>query len=185
MAKTPRENDRLTDQPRSLQPLDWCEPLGHSRHFSSAPSPPIRYEWSQRSRGKERYVLWCAALRKAVAGRDVAAECLTRAAAATWWEWNGGSTLVFWKWPKGSQLYAREGQPHFQTKDLPAFRQRQRPPQDDLARSVMKSKVDKFRGRAYVVSGDVLSLIHMFAVDKGLHDKRMVFDATASGLNDA
>ena len=48
----------------------------------------------------------------------------------------------------------------------------------------MKSKVDKFRGRGYVVKGSVASLIHMFAVDKGLHDKRMVFDATASGLND-
>ncbi|EJK52953.1 hypothetical protein THAOC_27699, partial [Thalassiosira oceanica] len=35
-----QKNDRLTNQPRSLQLLDWCEPLGHSRHFSSAPSPP-------------------------------------------------------------------------------------------------------------------------------------------------
>ncbi|EJK73831.1 hypothetical protein THAOC_04525 [Thalassiosira oceanica] len=129
----------------------------------------FHYEWSQRNRGKERYVLWCAALRKAVAGRDVAAECLTRAAAATWWQWNGGSTLVFWNWPKGSRSYALQGQPHFQTKDLPVFRQRQRPPQDDLARSVMKSKVDKFRGRCYVRTQRRTMVAALWPPDRAMH----------------
>jgi len=47
----------------------------------------------------------------------------------------------------------------------------------------MKSKVDKFREREYMVPGVVKGLIHMFAVDKGTHDKRMVFDGSGSGLN--
>ena len=150
-----------------------------------APGLPwgFRYEWTRKARGRERYCEWHEALGRAVPGRSIAAECLTRAADATWWEWKGGSTLVFWKWPRGSRSHARQGQPHFMTGDPPRFRRRQRPPQNESARAVMKSKVDKFRSRGYVRDGTALGIVHMFAVPKGLHDWRMVFDATGSGLN--
>jgi hypothetical protein len=49
----------------------------------------------------------------------------------------------------------------------------------------VKSKLDKFQKRGYVVPGQVESLTSFFAVPKGEDDIRMVFDGTDSGLNDS
>ena len=48
----------------------------------------------------------------------------------------------------------------------------------------MKAKVDKVRSRDYIEYGWVKSLTHMFYVEKGLTDIRMVYNGTSSGLND-
>lgn len=48
----------------------------------------------------------------------------------------------------------------------------------------MNKKVNKVRRRMYIAAGVVYSLTHMFDVPKGVEDIRMVYDGTASGLND-
>jgi len=40
-------------------------------------------------------------------GRD----CLTKVATADWWEWRGGSTLLFWRWHPEFRTIARDGHP--------------------------------------------------------------------------
>ncbi len=39
-----------------------------------------------------------------IAGRD----CLARASAASWWDWEKGSRLFFWHWPPASRAWARD-----------------------------------------------------------------------------
>jgi hypothetical protein len=49
----------------------------------------------------------------------------------------------------------------------------------------MATKLEAVRAKGYIAEGDVRSLTSYFAVPKGSDDIRMVYDATASGLNDA
>jgi hypothetical protein len=39
---------------------------------------------------------------------------------ATWWKWNGGSTLIFWRWAEGNlRRFARDGMEVYITAKLP------------------------------------------------------------------
>jgi hypothetical protein len=48
----------------------------------------------------------------------------------------------------------------------------------------MQQKLQGVVSKGYIAEGEVISLTTYFAVPKGLDDIRMVYDATASGLND-
>ena len=74
---------------------------------------------------------------------------------------------------------------HFQTGELPKFTKPQVPPKRKEDGVAMKAKVDKVRSRDYIEHGWVKSLTHVFYVEKGLTDIRMVYiNGTSSGLND-
>ena len=116
----------------------------------------------------------------------VARECLAKAAGATWWEWSSGSALFFWRWEKGQwRRWAREGQPHFIVGDLPSYKVPQPSFKTSTERKLVKAKLDKVRARLYIAPGTVKSLTPMFHVPKGQEDVRMVYNARASGLNEA
>lgn len=115
---------------------------------------------------------------------EPARDCIRRAAAATWWDWDQGSRLLFWRWPADRQLWAREGQPHFLIGNLPSFKSPQSPAKTLEDAKLMKLKVGKVRQRGYIEPGFVLSLTHMFYVPKGISDIRMVYNGTSCGLND-
>ncbi len=112
-------------------------------------------------------------------------EAVTRAIQSTWWDWDCGSSLFFWRWPVSHLTWARVGQPHLLTAELPRFKRAQRKPTTELALELVRAKVNKVRRRLYIAVGRVLSLTHMFHVPKPPDDIRMVYDGTASGLNDA
>jgi hypothetical protein len=84
---------------------------------------------------------------------------------------------------------ARDGVPIFFETAGPSKMQRQPEFKDPEVRARVKPKIEKVMQRRYlarVSSGLKLkSLIKYFAVPKGLDDIRIVYDATASGLNDA
>jgi hypothetical protein len=48
----------------------------------------------------------------------VFADIIGRSANATFWDWSGGSTLIFWQWSKDFRLRARDGVPVFISKKL-------------------------------------------------------------------
>ena len=50
---------------------------------------------------------------------------------------------------------------------------------------MIKKNVDKVRSRRYISRDTVISLTYFFYVPKGENDIRLVYDLTASGLNDA
>lgn len=106
-------------------------------------------------------------------------------ALADWWEWRGGSRLFFWRWPISQRLVARDGYPAYIKGSLPQNRKPQRKEADPGIRSKIKEKLANVRGKGYISQGRVESLTRFFAVPKGESDIRMVYDATASGLNGA
>jgi hypothetical protein len=112
-------------------------------------------------------------------------EGLLRVIQGSWWEWNFGSTLFFWRWPMQIRSAARDGVSVFIQSELPRYRRRQRPPGKEYMLIKMKEKLSKVRKRKYISKGPVRSLINCFAVEKGSEDIRLVYDGSKSGLNDA
>ena len=144
-----------------------------------------RYRWTKL--GRTRYRKWLKALiwhPNVAKDWEPARECFTKAANATWWEWAAGSRLFFWNWPPSFRTWARDGQDHYLTGDLPKFTRPQQAPRTPEDRVKCWQKLFKVRERRYIDSGPVTSLMHMFYVPKGKKDIRMVYNGTASGIND-
>ena len=112
-------------------------------------------------------------------------EALTRLARASCWEWDAGSSLLFWRWPREIREAARDGFPLFIRKKLPRWIRKQRLPKEIYMQEKMAIKFKKVMNKGYVGDGTVLSMINCFAVAKGEDDIRLVYDGTKSGLNDS
>lgn len=79
---------------------------------------------------------------------------------------------------------ARDGMRMYVKGTLPVNTTAQRVPKlDDL--KLMMEKLDKVLSRGYISPGWFVSLTSDFFVPKGEVDIRLVYDGTASGLNDA
>ena len=116
----------------------------------------------------------------------VGSDAVSRLAGSSWWTWDAGSTLLFWRWPKRYQKSIRDGTPLFVHKGLlRAHFSRQRWPNDPIHKKLMGEKINKVRERGYILPGEAKLLTGFFAVSKGEGDIRIVYDATACGLNKA
>ena len=115
-------------------------------------------------------------------GRDA----LSRLANSSWWNWDHGSTLFFWRWPARHRKAVRDGTKLFVKRELlPRYFKRQLWPRDQMQKIKMTEKLEKVRSRGYIRPGEINSLTGFFAVPKGDDDIRIVYDATACGLNEA
>jgi hypothetical protein len=104
---------------------------------------------------------------------------------ASWWDWDAGSAVFFWRWPQEFVIPLRDGMPPMFLRKPPPTKQKQRPYQDPELREKEAKKLHKARARHYLLEGfKILALINVFSVAKGLADIRMVYDGTKSGLND-
>ena len=116
----------------------------------------------------------------------VGAEAIWRASQASWWNWDGGSTICFWRWPSCYRLAVRDGTKTFIHRNkLPSYSKPQRMSKDADTREKVKKKVNEVRSRGYINTGGVKSITGFFDVPKGESDIRMVYDATKCGLNAA
>jgi hypothetical protein len=115
--------------------------------------------------------------------REVGADALDKASQATWWEWAGGSTLFFWRWPPYARTVVRDGHPPWFSAEPPRYVKPQRKEKDEKFHLLMRSKLLGVQSKGYIASGEVRSLTSYFAVPKGPDDICLVYDATASGLN--
>ena len=116
------------------------------------------------------------------AGRDA----IARAANSSWWNWDDGSTLYFWRWPSHLRTFIRDGSPLFiDWSAMPNYKRKQQWPSDESSRCKLESKLRKVMKRRYIKDGYVKSLTGFFAVPKADTDIRVVYDATKCGLNDA
>jgi hypothetical protein len=111
--------------------------------------------------------------------------CLFHCAGANWWEWQKGSTLLFWQWPPQLQQGARDGHPIWIRDSLPSYRVPQKTERDSVRLEQIKAKLNNIREKRYVGRGTIQSLTGYFAVPKGPSDVRMVYDASKTGLNAA
>ena len=112
-------------------------------------------------------------------------QAITRATKSNYWDWEGGSSLFFWRWPDTFVEEARDGTAPFVTGKFPRYRAGQQWPRDRTVRKAMEEKWMKIILRGYVSTGPVVSLTGSFPVPKGDNDIRMVYDATKCGLNSA
>jgi hypothetical protein len=103
----------------------------------------------------------------------------------TWWNWDSGSALFIWHWPEEFRLEARDGTPIQISGELPQNRHPQSVERVQFMHDKMTLKIENIRAKGYIAPGRVASLTGFFAVPKGESDIRMVYDATASGLNDS
>ena len=143
-----------------------------------------RYVWS--SDGPNRYSTWQQRVRNEyLRDLEVGAEAVKRAANSSWWKWDDGSTLFFWRWPSESRVKARDGLPIYFKREPPKYFKAQQDIKDTHVKSRVQEKLDKVRRLGYIGPGDVKSLTAFFAVPKGEVDIRMVYDGTISGLNDS
>jgi len=114
-------------------------------------------------------------------GRDA----IRRAGLSSWWEWDAGSTLFFWRWPSEYKKDVRDGLEVCVEGQLPEYWARQRWPENPKEREQLRQKLFKPVSKHYIARGFVKSLTSFFAVAKGEDDIRIVYDATKSFLNEA
>ena len=121
--------------------------------------------------------------------REAMSNLLWHSCNASWFEYHCGSRVYHFRFPLRYQKMARDGVKIFFEKPGPQIMQPQPEFADPEVRARVKPKVEKVIRRRYmtrVTTGLKLkSLIKYFAVPKGLDDVRIVYDGTASGLNDA
>ena len=129
---------------------------------------------------------------------EIGRDALRRAGFSTFMDWTGGSTLYFWRWPKEYMKRIRDGLQVLVAGKLPSYHAPQQFPGDPVQRERMRQKLakvcatrkkgtdyDYVNHRGYIGDGLVSSRTNCFAVDKGEHDIRMVYDASKSQLNAA
>jgi len=114
---------------------------------------------------------------------EVGRDAVHKATQATWWEWAGGSTPFFWRWPPQARVLVRDGHTPWFVSEPPRCVKPQRPERNEDVRSKMEAKINSVLAKGYIAQGEVCSLTAYFSVPKGSDDIRMVYDATASGLN--
>lgn len=127
------------------------------------------------------------ALKNFYKDRRVGKDALTKAAWSTWWTWDIGSTLFFWRWPPSQRMSARDGMKLYiqvGKNRMPRYQKKQKVTDDPNARAKVTAKLNNVRWKNYIAQGHVKSLTNCFDVPKGEGDIRMVYDATKSGLND-
>ena len=117
---------------------------------------------------------------------EVGRDAVGRAANSSWWNWDAGSTLYFWRWPKWTKKAVRDGVELFiDWTNMPKYWKKQQWPDEDHAIKKLKSKLANVKMKKYVQPGFVKSLTSYFAVPKAETDVRIVYDGTACGLNDS
>ena len=116
-------------------------------------------------------------------------DCLRRARNSTWFEWNDGSRLFFWRWPPDLQREARDGSPvchHY----IPPRRCDARVPSDvePWMAAMVNDKLRKFFRRRHIIPFPrrlTRVPIVYFPVKKGEEDIRMVWSETEQGITDS
>jgi hypothetical protein len=106
---------------------------------------------------------------------------------ASWWSWDAGSALFFWRWPETLLPLARDGMDLWISKPIvPRFKRSKIYKGEE--HSLLAGKFRKMMDRSYVKvfsnSEEVQGCVDFFAVPKGEDDIRPVFNGTSCGLNE-
>jgi len=121
-------------------------------------------------------------------GRDQTAimSLLWYSAQTDWFEYTAGSRLAHFRFPTRYQKLARDGVPIYFELPGPTTKGAQPQIADPGLRARTRDKIAKVLRRRYLRSpvSPIKLNIKYFAVPKGEADVRMVYDATANGLNE-
>jgi hypothetical protein len=121
---------------------------------------------------------------------DTGADALRQTNNATWWNYDRGSALLFWRWNANKEIVnGRYGTPLWvDCTKLPRCQRPQKaPPLEDLLK--VAEKLWNVRMKFCIRPGSIFSLSHCFHVAKGEPgpngDIRIVYNGTGCGLNKA
>ena len=64
-------------------------------------------------------------------------EAVERALCASFWDWDEGSSILFWRWPRIARAEARDGVPIFISGQLPRYKESQRWPREPDQKEAM------------------------------------------------
>jgi len=119
-----------------------------------------------------------------IVGRD----CLNSYLGSSFFGWDKGSALLYWRWSQETQIFAREGFQPFISGKLPNTTKKASTPKQPVFDKIY-SKIKKALQRNYLKlvndPKQVHNVIDYFGVAKGESDVRVVFNGTSCGLNDA
>ncbi len=79
-------------------------------------------------------------------GRDA----IRRAGLSSWWEWDAGSTLLFWRWPEEYKKDVRDGLEVCVEGQLPEYWAKQRWPENPKEREQLRKKLFKPVSKRYI-----------------------------------
>ena len=98
-----------------------------------------------------------------------------------------GSRLAYFRFPKRYRKEARDGVPIYFESTVPLSKSPQKPFRDQSVKARVRAKIEKALHRRYMINSGITlrAFIKYFGVPKGEFDIRVVYDGTASGLNDA
>jgi len=85
--------------------------------------------------------------------RLVGWDALHKAAQATWWDWPGGSTPFFWRWPPYAIQVVQDGHPPWLSSAPPSYFKPQRREKDDTVHSLMAAKLRIVQTKSYIDEG--------------------------------
>ena len=118
---------------------------------------------------------------------NACAEALFKWSCSSWWKWNLGSRLLFWRWGSSAQHALLVFKPWVQS-PLPHYFKRMVKPNKDLFPRYL-DKLTDVTNKGYIkIPSDqsiIKSLFDWFGVPKGDDDIRMVYNGTSCGLNQA
>jgi hypothetical protein len=119
--------------------------------------------------------------------QDAITSMLWHSSHTTWFEFNAGSRLVHFRFPKRYQKKARDGVKSFFERPGPTTKRAQPLIDDPILREWTRDKIGKVIKLRYLVTSGVVvkSYIKYFAVPKVDNDVRMVYDVTANKLNES
>ena len=112
---------------------------------------------------------------------------ITKVDRAFFWEWDIGSALFFWRWPKNYQEIAQKGIA-LMLDSIPHQNMDTQPPYNDEEKQrKVKEKLDKMANKRYIAITYIKfaeAVMYMFHVAKG-DNIRMVYDRSKPGLKDS
>jgi len=115
-------------------------------------------------------------------------ECLNSYLNTSFFGWDKGSTLLYWRWSNDVFKYAKSGFLPCILDQLPKSTKAVSTPKQPIFDKIY-SKIKKALQRGYLkIESDhknVMNVIDYFGVEKGESDIRVVFNGTSCGLNDA
>jgi hypothetical protein len=144
-----------------------------------------KYGWVTSGRNTY-YTWWHGSPRARNQDVEIGRDCVQRICDSSWWNWDGGSTPFFWRWPSEFRTHMRDGTPlWFDSTLAPSYIMPQRAERNPTLKDRVKEKLDKILKQIYFEVGLVNSLITFFGVPKGEDDMRVVYDGSLPGLNAA
>ena len=165
------------------QLFDWLRQLMLARFKQNVLRSFVHYMTMTHGWQPEEVIAPCTA--EFALDYEAGLEALNRLGGSSFWNWDDGSSIFFWRWPKEIMRECRNGCDIFVKGCLPRFARKQRMPPDPEDFAKVAAKIKAVRDKRYIGEGSVKSLTSFFAVPKGESDIHIVYDLSACGLNEA